>query len=155
MASNKSQSNESFDFLAHNSDFLNLILNSMPACVLLLNSNMELQAYNNALTSIFSNKQNEELLYHRCGEVIGCAYQVDEEKNCGTTSQCKFCELRLAAMETYTNNVVVYKENIVRPFYNHLQQKEAKTLQFSTRIFNFNSDKYLVLIIEDVTKYNC
>lgn len=57
-----SNTNTTFDFLKHDSGFLNTILNSLNSCVLLLDKNMELQAFNNSLKTVFSNKKDEDLL---------------------------------------------------------------------------------------------
>jgi len=152
MKTDLSQSNISFSFLAGSSEFLNTIINNITSCVVLLDREMRLRAYNNPLKSIFSNKENEDLLYRRCGEVIGCAYQIDEQQECGKTSHCPECELREAALTSYTENVAIYKENIIRPFYNNRMQKVEKKLHFSTRLFSFKKEKYIILLVEDVTK---
>lgn len=57
-----SNTNTTFDFLKHDSGFLNTILNSLNSCVLLLDKNMELQSFNNSLKTVFSNKKDEDLL---------------------------------------------------------------------------------------------
>lgn len=148
-----SNTNVSFNFLKNSCEFMHLVLNNINSCVLLLDKQMQLRAFNDALKTIFSNRKDEHLLYIRCGEAIGCAYQIDEAKNCGETSKCCNCDLRLAAMQSYLNNDVVYKEHIVRPFYTHEGVKVDKHLQFSTRIFPFNRDKYIVMIVEDISKF--
>lgn len=152
MPSNFAVSNESFDFLSSSSDFLNIVLNNITSCVLLLDRNMELQAYNDALKTIFSNRRDEHLQYVRCGEAIGCAYQIDEQTNCGKTTRCHDCELRIAALTSYLEGVVVYKEHIVKPFFDFRGIKHDKHLQFSTRLFHFNNDKYIIMIIEDISR---
>ena len=140
--------NVSFNFLSKSSDFLNLILNNITSCVLLMNKKMELQAYNDSLMTIFSNSANEHKLYERCGEVIGCAYSIEENKDCGETSYCNKCDLRLSSLDSYTNNTPIFKENILRPFYNKNGQKEMKELQFSTRLFIFDNEKYIIMIVD-------
>ncbi len=60
---------------------------------------MELQAFNDSLKTIFLNKKDEDVLYKKCGEAIGCAYQVEEATQCGKTSNCCKCDLRLSALE--------------------------------------------------------
>lgn len=150
---NLSQSNVSFNFLRNSSDFLNLILQNITSCVLLLNNKMELVAYNDSLKTIFSNKKDEDILYFRCGEVIGCAYSIEEKKDCGKTSQCSICELRVSAINSYLKNEVIYKERFTRPFYLTSGEKVEKHLQFSTRLFHFENDKYIIMIIEDITKF--
>jgi len=143
--------NESYNFLKNSSSFMSLVLNNINSCVLLLDKDVRLRAFNDALKTIFSNKKDESLLYVKCGEAIGCAYQIEEQKDCGTTSRCDSCELRLAALTSYVNNEVVYKKNIVRPFLNYNNEKENKHIQFSTRLFQYNNEKYIMMIIEDMT----
>jgi sigma-B regulation protein RsbU (phosphoserine phosphatase) len=145
--------NESFNFLSHSSDFLNIMLKNINSCVLLLDKDVRLRAYNDPLKTIFSNRIHEDLLYVRCGEAIGCAYQIEEEKECGKTSKCCDCELRIAALTSYMNNTAVYKDHIVKQFFTNSHLKVDKHLQFSTRLFHFNDEKYIIMIIEDISRW--
>jgi len=153
MKSDLSLTNVSFSFLRNSSDFLTIILNNINSCVLLLDKDVRLQAFNDSLKTIFSNKKDEDLLYKRCGEAIGCAYQIEEQKDCGETSKCCYCELRIAALTSYMNNETIYKDHISKPFINSNNQKVDKHLQFSTRLFHFEKEKYIIMIIEDITKF--
>lgn len=153
MEENLAITNESFNFLQHSSDFLTLILNNINSCVLLLDKKMRLKAFNDVLKTIFSNKKDEDLLYQKCGEAIGCAYQIEEHAECGRTSKCDFCELRIAALTSYTHGKIVFKEHITKPFFDYNSQKIDKHLQFSTRLFRYNNEKYVLMIIEDITKF--
>jgi sigma-B regulation protein RsbU (phosphoserine phosphatase) len=153
METNLSLTNESFSFLENSSEFLNKILEQIDACVLLLDKNLCLKAFNNAATTIFSNKRDESLLYRKCGEVIGCAYQIEEQKECGQTSHCKNCDLRISALTSYMNDEPIFKEYIARPFYNFNNEKIEKHLQFSTRLFIFNNEKYIIMIVSDISNF--
>lgn len=144
--------NHSFEMLEQSGDFMNIVLNNITSCILLLDKDMRLQAFNNALKTIFSNKADEDVMYMLCGEAIGCAYQIEEAEDCGKTSKCCTCDLRLSAFDSYLNNTDVYKNHIRRPFFNRNGQREMKDLQFSTRLFYFRSEKYIILIIDDITK---
>lgn len=141
--------NESFNFLKGSSEFLNLILNHISSCVLLLDRNLKLHAFNDALTTIFSRNRNEDLHLTRCGEAIGCAYTVEEQKDCGTTSKCQFCELRESALISYMNDEVVISKRVKRPFFDYENNKIEKHLDFSTRLFEFKNEKYIIMLIED------
>lgn len=152
MKSDLSLTNTSFSYLANSSEFLNIVLSNISSCVLLLNEHMELQAYNDALKTIFSNRENEDLLYVRCGEAIGCAYSIEEAVDCGKTTKCDTCELRIAALESYVNRKNIYKDHIYRPFFDRNHNKVDKHLQFSTRFFDFEKENYIIMIIEDITK---
>ena len=145
------QNNTTFSYLSGSCEFLNSVINNISSCVLLLNSKVELQAYNDALKTIFSNRQNEDLLYVRCGEAIGCAYAIEEQTQCGNSTHCNDCELRVSALESYLYGTNIYKDHIVRPFFNHKGEKIDKHLQFSTRQFIHKMEKYIIMIIDDVT----
>lgn len=141
-------SNESFSFLKQSDSFLNLVLNNINSCVLLLDKDLKLQAFNDPLKNIFTKNKDEDLLYVRCGDAIGCANQVDEQKQCGTTSQCNFCELRISAMSSYINGEEIFHNGIEREFFNYQGQRETKKIDFSTRLFNFLDEKYILMIID-------
>ena len=151
MSNNISNTNTSFDYLRNSSEFLNLVLGNISTCILLLDQDMMLQAFNEPFRTIFSNKKDEDLLYKRCGEAIGCAHQVEEEKECGTTTHCQFCQLRESALLAYMNKTNVYKHKLSREFYKTSHEKELKHLQFSIRSFEFENEQYLILFIDDVT----
>jgi hypothetical protein len=151
MKTDLSLTNVSFEYLAGSNGFLNLIIHYISSCVLLLDREMMLKAYNEPLKTLFSNKPHEDILYQKCGNVIGCAYAVEEEKECGSTSQCKTCSLRISAMKSYSDGIFVYKEKLSREFYTTDHKKEMKHLQFSTRVFQFELERYVVLIIDDIT----
>jgi sigma-B regulation protein RsbU (phosphoserine phosphatase) len=112
---------------------------------------MMLYAFNDPLKNIFSNRPEEHLLYKRCGEAIGCAFSVEEMKECGKTSKCTTCELRESALLAYVNRKNVYKGKLAREFYKTDSTKALKYLQFSTRAFYYNQEYYLILIINDIT----
>jgi len=130
-----------------------MILNNINSCILLLDKEVKLRAFNDSLKTIFSNKKDEDLLYMKCGEAIGCAYQIEEQKNCGETSKCCNCELRISALTSYMNNEIIFKNHITKPFFTNNNQKIDKHLQFSTRLFNFKREKYIIMIIDDISKF--
>lgn len=151
MQTDLTHTNERFSILSEDSEFLNLILNNISSCIMLLDKDLKLRAYNNPMLSIFSNKRDENLMYRKCGDVIGCAYQIEEQKLCGTTSMCRTCELRLAALHSYVNNEAIFREHITKPFFDYDGKKEDKDLQFSTRLFTYKKENYIIIILEDIT----
>lgn len=146
-------SNNTFDFLKGSPGFLNILLNNINSCILLLNKENKLTAFNDNLKTIFSNKKDEELFYQRCGEAIGCAYQIEQQTECGSTSMCSDCELRNALMHTLSSGESIYKDEVVRPFFNTEGIKIFKHLQFSTHAFPYQKDKYAIMLIEDISKF--
>lgn len=126
-------------------------MNNINSSILLLDKEMRLKAFNDAMKTIFSSKKDEDLMYMKCGEAIGYAYQLEEQKECGKTSQCCNYDIWIAALNSYMNNSVVYKDHIQRPFFLHSGEKVMKYLQFSTRLFVYNNEKFIIMIVEDIT----
>jgi len=150
---NISNTNSTFSYLKSSGDFLSVLLENLNSCILLLNKDNKLIAFNNALKNIFTNKKDEHLLYYRCGEALGCANHIDEMKDCGSTSHCSRCQFREAIIETYQSGKCVFKEPTVRYFFDKNGNKIKKHLQFSTHVFKFYKDKYVILLIEDISKF--
>lgn len=144
-----SNTNQSFDILKGSSKFLNLVLDNINCCIMLLDQQMNLRAFNNPLTTLFPNKKDSNLLYRKCGEVIGCAKQIEEKMQCGTTPFCNDCELRIAALISYSENTPI-KKNITKEFYDSTGNKFIKQFTFSTRLFKFEKETYIVMIISEI-----
>jgi len=151
MKDNLSQNNQSFGYLHNSSEFLNLIINEITSCVILLDREMNLHAFNEPFKALFSPEVNESMLYKKCGNVIGCSYAVEENKECGQTSECNTCSIRESALISYMNNTPIYKDLLSRDFYINGNKKIKKHLQFSTRLFYYKMDKYIVIILNDIT----
>jgi len=148
MKTNIALTNVSFNFLKGSQEFLELILENINCSVLLLNNHMQLISFNNAFFTMFPKNKDKDLSLVRCGEAIGCAYQVEEQKECGDTSNCRNCELRLSAISTYLNNTSTFRKKITRPFYLNNNKKVNLDLQYTTKNFAFEGDKYIVMLIE-------
>jgi len=142
--------NVTFNFLKGSSEFLNLVLDNINSCVLLLNNKMELVAFNDAINTLFPKTKKSDIRFVRCGEAIGCAFQIEEQKDCGNTSRCKDCELRVSAISSYVENTVTHFKQIERPFYNDKNEKINIKLQYSTRLFKFEGEKYVMMVIESL-----
>ncbi len=152
MANLITSENTSFDFLHGSSDFMNIVLENMTSCVLLLDKKLELQAFNNPIKTIFSNKPDEDLLYKRCGNAIGCAFTVEEEKECGETSKCKNCQLRKDGIRAYSDKKTIYNQRLDREFYTSDSKKELKHLRYNVRYFPFKKDNYIIVIVQDISE---
>lgn len=144
--------NEQFSVLSNSKEFLSLVLDNITSCVMLLDKELRLRAFNNPLRTIFSYRKDEDILYRRCGDVIGCMHQVEEQKTCGSTSKCKKCEIRVAVLHSYIDQIPICNQQITRNFYDSDGNKAEKHLQFSTRLFSFAKEKYIITIIDDITE---
>lgn len=140
-----------FSDLHGSSQFLDFILNNISSCVLMLNKEMKLQAFNNPLKTLFLHNSDRKILYQRCGEVLGCAYSVEENADCGKTSHCHECNLRETALKAYANHSSYQNMQLIREFYTTEGKKEIKNLRFSVKPIYYEDCYYLLLIIDDIT----
>ncbi len=141
-----------FEDLKLSSPFLELLLNNISSCILMLDKEMKLQAFNDPLKTIFTNNSSKQVMYKRYGEVIGCAFLVEEVKDCGKTEHCNYCILRLSALQAYASHKSIYNQKLFRDFYTSNNTKETKCLKFSVKPIYYENDYYLILIIDDVSK---
>jgi sigma-B regulation protein RsbU (phosphoserine phosphatase) len=141
-----------FDELAKSSEFLYFLLNHISTSILILNKDLELQAFNEPMQTLFGNKKNEDLLYVRCGEAIGCAHQVESQQQCGETNHCKSCRIRIDSIEAYATRQAIFNKPFVRHFYKADGTKELKNLMYTIKPLYFDKHYYLLVLIEDMTE---
>lgn len=138
-----------FDEIPPSKEFLSFILGNMNSTLVVLNNNMEVQAFSNPLTEMFAHKKSEYLLYKRFGEAIGCEFQVEEKNPCGETSRCKNCSLRLNAMEALTKKKTLSHKSLVRDFYTTDGSKQNLHLVYSIKPFYHKNQYHLMVLLEE------
>lgn len=148
----QTHTNLNFTQLQSSGDFLRIIIDHLSSCILLLDHEMNLKAFNRPLETIFGVNPPEIGGYIKCGNVIGCAYAVESMKECGKTDHCKTCPLRVSALESYVRGTETHRQKLTRDFYNAKGEKKLKHLQFSTVSFVYEKEKYILVNIEDTTE---
>jgi transcriptional regulator with PAS, ATPase and Fis domain len=63
MNSKMTMANDSFTFLGQSSEFLNTIIHNIKSCVLLLDKDVKLRAYNDSLKTIFTKNKDKHLQF--------------------------------------------------------------------------------------------
>jgi two-component sensor histidine kinase len=131
-------------------DFLNFLYDHVTSAIFIADENAVIHSFNNAFQTLFFKKE-DEILQHLCGNVIGCIYQVQEGKDCGTTSNCDRCELRKCVIFSFTEKVPVYHEKLERDF---LVNGEfiRKYFIFSTRYIRYQDQDLVLVIVDDMTE---
>lgn len=150
MNSSLTSTNVTFNFLKDSSNFLNLVLDNITTVVMLLNSKMELIAFNETIKNVFPFSKHKDLKYADCGEALGCLSHIDQKKACGNTSNCSKCELRLSAINSYLENKPTYRKRVSKEIYFDDGFHKRVDLVYSTRLFIFRGEKYLLLLIDPV-----
>lgn len=136
--------------LKESNTFLNILLDNLVTAVFVIDKNICIQSFNNSFKALFQ-KQEDKILGQLCGNALGCAYTVDEGKNCGETSNCQHCTLRDSLLKAFTHKVPTYKAQLYRKFYiNH--QAITKYLLYSTKYITFNDEEMVLVIVDDITE---
>ena len=63
-------------------------------------------------------------------------------------------EMRIAALTSYVDGDEIYNDHIVKPFFTRDKVKVDKHLQFSTRLFIHGREKYIMMIVEDISRWH-
>ncbi|WP_282039000.1 hypothetical protein [Saccharicrinis aurantiacus] len=142
--------NVTFNFLKDSSEFLNLVLDNITTVVMLLNSKMELVAFNETIKTVFPYSKHKDLKYVDCGKALGCLSNIDRHKGCGNNASCGNCELRLSAINSYLENKPTHRKRIAKEVYSDDRTTKQIELVYSTRTFVFRGEKYLLLLIDPV-----
>ncbi|QXM07266.1 SpoIIE family protein phosphatase [Crassaminicella indica] len=140
----------SVEQLKDSNHFLNIIFENITSAIFLVDKNMKLQQFNEPFSVLF-NKKEDKIIGKLCGNIIGCQYSVDENKNCGTTSNCESCIIRNSILKAFHDQTPTFKEILTRNFY--INEKSIKKyFQFTTKYINYNGEDMVLVILDDITE---
>lgn len=87
-----------------NCNTMHTLVQSAPHLLLVINSNRQIVAFNEAFIASLGMAAPEEALGLRLGEVLYCKYAFDEPGGCGTTQYCSSCGAAIATMAAIDND---------------------------------------------------
>ncbi|MBK7377931.1 MAG: hypothetical protein IPJ03_02825 [Ignavibacteriales bacterium] len=67
------------------------LLEALPNAAVLLDSNRQIVAYNQAAKNILSPDENDRIEGRRVGEAVNCIHAVEMPAGCGTSKFCEQC----------------------------------------------------------------
>lgn len=137
--------------LKNSIEFLNLIFDTIPTAIMIVDKNAKIHAFNNSLSMIFQ-KSDDKILNQLCGNGIGCAFEVESNLDCGCTQFCKDCPLRNGILSAINENKNTCNSLLKRNFY--IDNKSVtKFLRFSIKPISLNNENFAILFFDDVTNY--
>lgn len=95
--------------IVRNSPLLAAALNAIPGMVMILNTNRQIVAVNQAMLRVLQ-VTTDDLLEKRPGEVVGCVRSKAGPDGCGTSRHCVTCGAVNAILESQTQNTQVVRE---------------------------------------------
>lgn len=136
--------------LRESNEFLNLLMDSIPSAVFLVDRDVRVQQFNQGFRKLFS-KDEADLVNQYCGNAIGCAFTVDENQICGKTSNCNNCVLRSSIIGSLVEKAPSFKVKLHRDFYiggNRLN----KHFLFSSMYLTYHDDEMIMIVVDDMTE---
>jgi len=134
--------------LKESNGFLNVLFNNITSAIFIVDGEARIQNFNDSFGMLF---QGEDFIGKLCGDGIGCAFSVEENKECGKTSYCGNCILRKAFMKSFTEKVPTFHERLERDFYIS-GKKIKKYFQYTTKYINYNNQEMVVIIVDDISQ---
>ncbi|HNV43991.1 MAG TPA: PAS domain-containing sensor histidine kinase [Exilispira sp.] len=131
-------------------EFFNLLFNTIPTAIFVVDENMRITSFNNSLANIFG-KDPSQIVCNLCGNALGCSYQVEENLNCGETEKCDTCDIRSSIIDAIKDKKRTISYVLEKDFYIN-DKKIKKYLDISVFPINFDKRIMAVLFIEDKTQ---
>ncbi|MFA6216381.1 MAG: PhnD/SsuA/transferrin family substrate-binding protein [Candidatus Omnitrophota bacterium] len=127
-----------------------LIFNNAPVIMLLVDKDRRVSRVNQFGLDITQRSQ-EEVVGLQGGDILSCIYALDDPRGCGYKEFCASCIVRqtvLDSFETGNNHRRVETELTIKS----KEKIELKYLLLSTTVIVYNSEKMVLVCIEDVTE---
>jgi len=136
--------------LKDSNEFLKVLLENLSSAIFIVDKNLRIRNFNDSFRALFY-KTEDRILGELCGNALGCAFAVEENKNCGTASNCGKCVLRGSLIKAFTEKIPAYKELLEREFFVD-EKKVLKYFQYTTKYVRFNNNEMVLIIVDDITE---
>ena len=137
--------------IVRNSPLLTASLNAIPGMVMILNTNRQIVAANQAMLRILQ-VADHDLLQKRPGEVVGCVRPKEGPDGCGTSRHCATCGAVTAILESRTQNIQVVRE--CRIVTEDGSGSGALDLRVAATPIEVEEEKFVVVAVEDISQPN-
>jgi len=131
-------------------ELMELILKSISTAIFTIGSDFFVCDTNKAFRELFKDGQLE-IKGSNMGNFIGCTYAFDDECTCGLSSNCGECQIRKKIQRTLQEKQPIINEKIVKEIYIN-EEKQLKYLQLNTQYMEYDSEDYVLVLIDDITK---
>ena len=136
--------------LKDSNEFLKVLMENLSSAIFIVDQNLRIRNFNDSFRALF-HKTEDRILGELCGNALGCVFTVDENKECGTTTNCRKCLLRNALIKSFTEKIPAYKELLERVFVVD-GKKILKYFQYTTKYVRFNKKEMVLIIVDDITE---
>ncbi len=121
--------------LKESNEFLNIVFDNINSAIFIVDSSFEIRSLNFACTKVLG-KEAAKIEGQKCGNGLGCVYEINGNKGCGNNAECGICILRKDILQTFTESVPKSDEILEREFKIGSELKN-KIFKYSTRYINY------------------
>jgi len=136
--------------LKESNEFLNALLDNLIPAVFIVDKDIRIHSFNNSFKALF-HKPEDRILGELFGNALGCAFVMDEAKDCGCTSNCDNCLLRNTLIQVFNLKIPAYKKRLTRKFYIN-DQEIVKYFIYTAKYVYFNNEEMVLIIVDDITE---
>lgn len=126
------------------------IFDFLPSSLVIIDRNFKLHYANETFRSVFFVSE-EEVASFNFGNVLGCAYSVEDKKECLISPLCEFCELKKDIISAFDEHIDTYKKFFSRWFYIQ-DEKKQKHFQYTIKYIENSEEQLVLLILLDLTE---
>jgi signal transduction histidine kinase len=135
--------------VVRNRPLLTAALNAIPGMVMILNTNRQIVAANQAMLRVLQ-VTADDLLEKRPGEVVGCVRPKEGPDGCGTSRYCVTCGAVDAILKSQSQNTQVVRECRI------LTQSESDAGALDLRVaatpIVVEGEHFIVVAVEDISQ---
>lgn len=135
--------------LKESNEFLNIVFDNINAAIFIVDGTFEIRSLNSACARILG-REVSQIEGQKCGNGLGCVYELNGKKGCGNNAECGSCILRKDILQTFTESVPRSDEILEREFKIGHELKN-KIFKYSTRYITYLGEKMVIVIMEDIT----
>ncbi len=136
------------DQLIRNLDFLHILLEAVPSCLFVMDSDLRVLHLNSAAARMAGSDQT--VFMHRGGEVLHCIHASETPGGCGQAVLCRECLIRNSVRKAVTGSRI-HRETTKMKFITPEGASEVH-LQITSSPIMYEGNSYALLVIEDISE---
>jgi diguanylate cyclase (GGDEF)-like protein len=132
------------------SKFNDFLFDNLPSAIFLVDKDVKIRKINNSYKVLFS-KDEIDAINKLCGNSLGCSFAIEENKLCGTTSECARCAIRNCILNAFNESHDLQETKITKKFYIN-SKPILKHFRIKVRQLKYKDEYMAIVAVDDVTE---
>jgi len=129
-------------------ELVDILIQAMPGCVLLVNEQRQIVAFNRNALRLSGAADKGELVGKRLGEALNCIHTDDSPGGCGTSDYCSVCGAVLALLNSRESGGQVVRECLVTV---KGSEELALDMQATVTPIQLHGQKFSIVVLQDIS----